>query len=122
MPRYKLLIEYDGTPFVGWQIQASGTSVQGVVTDAINAFTSEKVSVQGAGRTDAGVHAIGQVAHVDLAKEWDCDTVRDALNAHLRPHPVAVLAAERVADDFDARFSAKQRRYLYRVINRRPDL
>jgi len=122
MPRYRLLIEYDGTPFVGWQIQASGTSVQGVITDAINAFAGEKVSVQGAGRTDAGVHAMGQVAHVDLAKEWDCDTVRDALNAHLRPHPVAVLMAEQVADDFDARFSAKQRRYLYRVINRRPDL
>jgi len=122
MPRYKLLLEYDGTPFVGWQIQASGTSIQGAITEAINAFAGEKVSVQGAGRTDAGVHAIGQVAHVDLAKEWDGDTVRDALNAHLRPHPIAVLATERVADDFDARFSAKQRRYLYRVINRRPDL
>jgi tRNA pseudouridine38-40 synthase len=122
MPRYKLLIEYDGTPFVGWQIQASGPSVQGVIVAAIRAFAGEEVAVQGAGRTDAGVHAIGQVAHVDLAREWDCDTVRDALNAHLRPHPIAVLMAERVADDFDARFSAKQRRYLYRVINRRADL
>src|SRR5262249_28781708 len=122
MPRYKLLIEYDGTPFVGWQIQASGPSVQGVIVAAIRAFTGEEVAVQGAGRTDAGVHAIGQVAHVDLAKDWDCDTVRDALNAHLRPHPIAVLTAERVADDFDARFSARQRRYLYRIVNRRPDL
>ncbi|HKA73972.1 MAG TPA: tRNA pseudouridine(38-40) synthase TruA [Xanthobacteraceae bacterium] len=122
MPRYKLLIEYDGTPFVGWQIQASGPSVQGVIVAAIRAFTGEEVAVQGAGRTDAGVHAIGQVAHVDLARAWDCDTVRNALNAHLRPHPIAVLMAERVADDFDARFSAKQRRYLYRVINRRADL
>ncbi|HKA79767.1 MAG TPA: tRNA pseudouridine(38-40) synthase TruA [Xanthobacteraceae bacterium] len=122
MPRYKLLIEYDGTPFVGWQIQASGPSVQGVIVAAIRAFAGEEAAVQGAGRTDAGVHAIGQVAHVDLAREWDCDTVRDALNAHLRPHPIAVLLAERVAEDFDARFSAKRRRYLYRVINRRADL
>jgi len=122
MPRYKLLIEYDGTPFVGWQIQASGTSVQGAIVDAIRAFTGEDAAVQGAGRTDAGVHAVGQVAHVDLAREWDGDTVRDALNAHLRPHPIAVLAAAPVADDFDARFSARQRHYLYRVVNRRADL
>ena len=122
MPRYKLLIEYDGTPFVGWQIQASGTSVQGAIVDAIRAFTGEDAAVQGAGRTDAGVHAVGQVAHVDLAREWDGDTVRDALNAHLRPQPIAVLAAEPVADNFDARFSARQRHYLYRVVNRRADL
>jgi tRNA pseudouridine38-40 synthase len=122
MPRFKLVIEYDGTPFVGWQIQAGGTSVQGALADAILAFAGERVAVQGAGRTDAGVHALGQVAHVDLAKEWDTDTVRDALTAHLRPHPVAVVAAERVADDFDARFSARQRHYLYLIVNRRPDL
>jgi len=122
MPRYKLIIEYDGTPFVGWQIQADGTSVQGVLADAIAAFTGERATVQGAGRTDAGVHALGQVAHVDLAREWDVDTVRDALNAHLRPHPIALLAAERVSDEFDARFSAKQRHYLYRIVNRRADL
>ena len=114
MPRYKLTIEYDGTPFVGWQVQDNGTSVQGVVADAVSAFTGERATVAGAGRTDAGVHALGQVAHVDLAKDWEADTVRDALNAHLRPHPVAVLAAERVADDFDARFSAIKRHYLYR--------
>jgi tRNA pseudouridine38-40 synthase len=122
MPRYKLTIEYDGTPFVGWQVQDNGISVQGVLTEAVLAFSGERATVGGAGRTDAGVHALGQVAHVELAKDWDVDTVRDALNAHLRPHPVAVLGAERVADDFDARFSAKKRHYLYRVLNRRADL
>jgi tRNA pseudouridine38-40 synthase len=122
MPRYKLTIEYDGTPFVGWQVQDNGVSVQGILTDAIAAFAGERGAVQGAGRTDAGVHALGQVAHVDLTKTWDGDTVRDALNAHLRPHPIAVLAAERVADDFDARFSATKRHYLYRIVNRRADL
>jgi tRNA pseudouridine38-40 synthase len=122
MPRYKLIIEYDGTPFIGWQAQDNGVSVQGVVTDAVAAFAGERVVVAGAGRTDAGVHALGQVAHIDLAKEWDGGTVRDALNSHLRPHPVAVLTAERVADDFDARFSAVKRHYLYRIVNRRPDL
>jgi tRNA pseudouridine38-40 synthase len=122
MPRYKLLIEYDGTPFTGWQIQANGDSVQGVLTAAIEAFCGEHAHVQGAGRTDAGVHALGQVAHVDLAKELDPETVRDALNAHLRPHPVAVLSAATVAADFDARFSAKRRHYLYRIVNRRADL
>jgi tRNA pseudouridine38-40 synthase len=122
MPRYKLLVEYDGTPFVGWQIQAGGLSVQGLLAEAVASFAGEQVAVQGAGRTDAGVHALGQVAHVDLAKDWDTDTVRDALTAHLRPHPIAVLAAERVADDFDARFSARQRHYHYRIVNRRADL
>ncbi|MBI4276150.1 MAG: tRNA pseudouridine(38-40) synthase TruA [Rhizobiales bacterium] len=122
MPRYKLTIEYDGTPFAGWQVQAGGITVQGVIEAAIEAFVGAKTSIQGAGRTDAGVHALGQVAHADLAKDWDTDTVRDALNAHLRPHPVAVLAVEKVADDFDARFSATRRHYLYRIVNRRPDL
>src|SRR5438132_5872858 len=122
MPRYKLTIEYDGRPFVGWQIQDNGPSVQGVLAGAVEAFCGEKMSVQGAGRTDAGVHALGQVAHVDLLKEWAEDTVRDALNAHLRPHPVAVIAAERVENSFDARFSARKRHYLYRIINRRADL
>ena len=122
MPRYKLLVEYDGTPFVGWQIQAGGLSVQGLIADAVAAFAGEQVAVQGAGRTDAGVHALGQVAHIDLAKDWDSDTVRDALTAHLRPHPIAVLAAERVSADFDARFSARRRNYVYRIVNRRADL
>src|SRR5215212_8704417 len=122
MPRYKLLIEYDGTPFVVWQMQASGLSVQGVLEAALATFCGERVRVRGAGRTDAGVHALGQVAHVDLTKNWDTDTVRDALNAHLRPHPVAVLAAEQVPDTFDARFSAIKRHYRYRIANRRADL
>jgi len=122
MPRYKLLIEYDGAPFVGWQVQEEGISVQGVLAGAIAAFCGDTVAVHGAGRTDAGVHALGQVAHVDLAKIWDADTVRDAVNAHLRPYPVAVLEAAPAADDFDARFSAKSRHYLYRIVNRRADL
>lgn len=122
MPRYKLTIEYDGTPFVGWQIQAQGTTVQGVLTQAVARFSGEQVHVQGAGRTDSGVHATGQVAHIELSKEWRPDTVRDAMNAHLRPHPVAVLTAELAADDFHARFSAIGRRYFYRIIARRADL
>jgi tRNA pseudouridine38-40 synthase len=122
MPRYKLIIEYDGAPFVGWQIQRGGPSVQGVITQAVAAFAEEQVTVYGAGRTDAGVHALGQVAHIDLARDWRADRVRDALNAQLRPHPVAVLSAEKVAEGFDARFSAKRRHYRYRIVNRRPDL
>jgi tRNA pseudouridine38-40 synthase len=122
MPRYKLVIEYDGGPFVGWQAQDNGVSVQGVLTDAVAAFAGERVMLHGAGRTDTGVHARGQVAHVDFAKDWDTDTVRDAINFHLRPRPVAVLAAERAADTFDARFSAIKRHYLYRIVNRRADL
>jgi tRNA pseudouridine38-40 synthase len=122
MPRYKLTIEYDGRPFVGWQIQDNGPTVQGVLAAAAEAFSGEKVVIYGAGRTDAGVHALAQVGHVDLSKAWDTDTVRDAMNAHLRPHPVAVLSAEQVDDTFDARFSARKRHYLYRIINRRADL
>ena len=122
MPRFKLIIEYDGAPFVGWQVQDKGVSVQGAIAAAVAAFSGETVSVQGAGRTDAGVHALGQVAHVDLTKDWNVDNIRDALNFHLRPQPIAVLAAERVAADFDARFSATKRHYLYRVANRRADL
>ena len=122
MPRYKITIEYDGTPFVGWQIQDNGPTVQGLIIAAIATFTGEKVDVRGAGRTDAGVHALGQVAHFDLQSERDTDTVCDALNAHLRPHPIAIVAAEKVAPEFDARFSAKRRHYLYRICNRRADL
>jgi tRNA pseudouridine38-40 synthase len=122
MPRYKLTIEYDGTSFVGWQMQDNGPSIQGALADAIAAFAGQRALVGGAGRTDAGVHALGQVAHVDLGKEWEVETVRDAVNFHLRPRPIAVLAAERVEAGFDARFSAIKRHYLYRIINRRADL
>ena len=122
MPRYKLIIEYDGRPFVGWQIQDNGPSVQGVLAAALEAFCGEQVMVHGAGRTDAGVHALGQVGHVDLTREWEDDTVRDAVNAHLRPHPVAIIEAERVDASFDARYSAVRRHYLYRIVNRRADL
>ncbi len=122
MPRYKLTIEYDGTPFVGWQVQDNGISVAGVIEEALEKFSGERVKINGAGRTDAGVHALGQAAHVDLSKDWDADTVRDAVNAHLRPHPVAILTAENVSGDFDARFSARARHYFYRIVNRRPDL
>ncbi len=122
MPRFKLIIEYDGTPFAGWQWQDGAPTVQRTLTDAIAAFCGHAVKVAGAGRTDAGVHALGQVAHVDLEKDWRVDRVRDAINAHLRPYPIAVLSAEKVADGFDARFSARKRHYLYRIANRRPDL
>src|ERR671927_1920689 len=109
MPRYKIIVEYDGAPFVGWQLQDKDLSVQGAIMAAIEAFSGEKVMVQGAGRTDAGVHALGQVAHFDLASERETDVVRDAINAHLRPLPVAILSAERVPADFDARRSAVRR-------------
>ena len=122
MPRYKLVIEYDGAPFVGWQVQENGVSVQAALEAAVAAFCGESISVRGAGRTDAGVHALGQVAHLDLTREWDADTVRDAINAHLKPHPIAVLSAEIVAAAFDARFSALKRHYLYRIVNRRAPL
>ena len=122
MPRYRLTIEYDGAPFAGWQIQAERLTVQGALTEAVRALTGEAVLVQGAGRTDAGVHALAQVAHLDLAKDWEPDTVRDALNAHLRPHPVAVLAAELVPESFNARTSARKRHYRYDIVNRRADL
>ncbi len=122
MPRYKLTIEYDGGPFSGWQRQENGPSVQGALEAAAAALDGGPVDVLGAGRTDAGVHALGQVAHLDLRKDLRADTVRDALNAHLRPNPVAVLDAEEVAADFHARFSAVGRAYLYRLVDRRPPL
>jgi tRNA pseudouridine38-40 synthase len=122
MPRYKIIVEYDGAPFAGWQYQENSPSVQRAIMTAIEAFSGEKVMVQGAGRTDAGVHALGQVAHFDLASDRETDTVRDAINAHLRPLPVAILSAEKVWGDFDARRSAVRRHYLYRIANRRPDL
>ena len=122
MPRYKLTIEYDGGPFVGWQAQTNGISVQAVLQDAIRGFCGEEVSVNGAGRTDAGVHARGQVAHIDLSKNWEPDRVRDAVNHHLKPNLVSVIDVEQVGDDFEARFGATARHYLYRIINRRSPL
>ena len=121
MPRYRLDIEYDGTAYAGWQRQDGPATIQGVIERAIRNFCGEEVTLRGAGRTDAGVHATGQVAHVDLLKTWRDDTVRDALNAHLQMagEAVAIIAARAVADDFDARFSAIGRRYLYRILNRR---
>ena len=119
MPRYKLVIEYDGTPFSGWQRQMNGRSVQQAVEEAIEGFAGHAVRIHCAGRTDAGVHATHQVAHVDLDKEWRTDTVRDAANAHLKPEPVSVLDAAIVPDSFHARTSARKRHYLYRILNRR---
>jgi len=117
--RWKLTIEYDGTPFAGWQIQENAPSVQGEIEKAIKAFSGETVDTWVAGRTDAGVHALGQVAHVDLEKEWPEKTVRDAINAHLRPHPISVIKAEPVPQDFNARTSAKKRTYCYKMITGR---
>jgi tRNA pseudouridine38-40 synthase len=122
MPRYKLTIEYDGAPFHGWQLQASLPSVQGALEAAVLATCGVPTRVHGSGRTDAGVHATGQVAHCDIGKEFRPDKLRDALNAHLRPNPIAVLAAEIVADDFEARFSARKRHYRYRIVNHRANL
>lgn len=119
MPRYRLTLEYDGGPFVGWQRQASGASIQGALEAAIFKLSGETVTVTGAGRTDAGVHALGQVAHFDLEKTFAPDKVRDALNYHLKPDPIAVLDAAAVADDFHARFDATARHYLFRILNRR---
>jgi tRNA pseudouridine38-40 synthase len=124
MPRYKLIIEYDGTLFAGWQRQDNVPSVQQALEDAVFAFCAEHVTVKGAGRTDAGVHARGQVAHIDFALSWPDKVVRNATNAHLAKAgwPVAVLEAEQVNDDFDARFSALKRHYEYRIIDRRAPL
>src|ERR1700754_17502 len=119
MPRYRLTIEYDGGPFVGWQRQAEGASVQGALEDAIEKLSAERVTVTGAGRTDAGVHALGQVAHFDLEKTFEPGKIRDGLNHFLRPDPVVVVDAEIAAADFHARFSARGRHYLFRILNRR---
>jgi tRNA pseudouridine38-40 synthase len=119
MPRYRLTLEYDGTPFVGWQRQDNGRSVQGALEAAIAKLSGEQMTVTGAGRTDAGVHALGQVAHFDLVKTFEPGKVRDALNYHLRPDPVSVLEASVVDDQFHARFSATARHYLFRILNRR---
>jgi tRNA pseudouridine38-40 synthase len=122
MPRYKLILEYDGAPFVGWQRQENGLSVQEVLEGALFAMTGARATAHGAGRTDAGVHALGQVAHVDLERDWEPFRLGEGLNALLHPHPVAVVGAERVGADFDARRSASARHYLYRIVNRRAPL
>jgi tRNA pseudouridine38-40 synthase len=123
MPRYKMIIEYDGAPFSGWQVQANATlTVQGALERAAEAICGEPIRVHGAGRTDAGVHALGQVAHCDVPKVLVPGRFRDGMNAHLRPHPVGVLSADIVPDDFEARFSAIKRHYVYRITNRRANL
>jgi tRNA pseudouridine38-40 synthase len=119
MPRYRLILEYDGTPFAGWQRQADLLSVQQVVEEAIEKMSGEAVSIQAAGRTDSGVHALGQVVSFDLSREWDPFRIREALNFHTKPHPVAIIDAAAVPDDFEARFSARARHYEYRILNRR---
>jgi tRNA pseudouridine38-40 synthase len=119
MPRYRLLLEYDGTPFHGWQRQANGPSVQATLEAALLACAGEAAAVTAAGRTDAGVHALAQVAHLDLARPWSPERLVGALNFHLRPAPIAVIEAREAPPDFHARFSAARRRYLYRILNRR---
>lgn len=118
MPRYRLTIEYDGGPYRGFQAQADLPSVQGAIEAAVLGFSGETVRIHAAGRTDTGVHATGQVIHLDLTRDWKPEVVMNALNAHLVPQPVAVLDAQVVADDWHARFSAKARRYQYRILNR----
>jgi len=122
VPRYKLTIEYDGGPYMGWQWQDHGPSVQGAVEDAVERLDGGRRDVYGSGRTDSGVHALAQVAHVDLIKELRADKVRDAINFHLGDHPISVLDAQKVDDEFHARFDARERRYLFRILDRRPRL
>ncbi|MBT3533347.1 MAG: tRNA pseudouridine(38-40) synthase TruA [Rhodospirillaceae bacterium] len=122
MPRYKLILEYDGKDFVGWQRQANGFAVQQAIEDAIRAFSGQAVTLFGAGRTDSGVHALGQVAHFDLTREFPAAKVQDAINFYLRPNAVTVLDAQAVSENFDARFSATARYYLYRIADQRPPL
>src|SRR5487761_418177 len=119
MPRYKLTVEYDGRGLVGWQRQAKGLSVQEILETAVERFCGKRLTVHGAGRTDAGVHALAQVAHVDLPREKPPEVIRNALNQHVKPNAVAILAVERVAESFDARRSARGRVYRYRILNRR---
>ncbi len=119
MPRYKLTIEYDGQNFLGWQAQPNGQTVQNVLENAIALLHGEPLVLQAAGRTDTGVHALGQIAHFDSPKEWDPFILCNAINGNVRPHAVSVISAEQVSQDFQARFSAIGRRYLYRILNRR---
>lgn len=122
MTRFRVTIEYDGGAFVGWQRQDNGPSVQQAIEEAIHRFCGEAVDTFAAGRTDAGVHALGQVVHFDMVRESTADTVRDAINFYLKPLPIAVLAAEVAPPDFHARFSARARLYRYRIVNRRSPL
>jgi len=119
MPRYRLTLEYDGTGFNGWQKQENAVSIQAALEEAARRFCGDSVEAVAAGRTDAGVHARGQVVHLDLARDWTTDAVRDAINFHLKPAPVAVLSAVVAPPDFHARFSAVGRAYLYRILDRR---
>ena len=122
MTRFRLTVEYDGRPFMGWQRQAHGPSVQQAIEEAIGAITHERVTLHAAGRTDAGVHALAMTAHVEIDRAITPFRLVDGINAKLRPKPVAILAAEIVAEDFHARFSCIGRRYLYRIVNRRAPL
>jgi len=122
MPRYALKIEYQGRPFAGWQRQAGQPTVQGAVEQALAALEPRAHTIAAAGRTDAGVHALAQVAHCDLDKDWQPFRLLEALNYHLRPAPVAIVDCASVAEDWHARFSAIERRYLYRLVNRRAPL
>jgi tRNA pseudouridine38-40 synthase len=119
MPRYRLIVEYDGGPYKGFQAQDGVASVQDALERAILGFSGERLRLQAAGRTDTGVHATGQVIHFDLTKDWRAEVVRDAMNAHLVPEPISILSAELAVGDFHARFSATGRRYLYRILDRR---
>jgi tRNA pseudouridine38-40 synthase len=119
MPRYRLTIEYDGRPYRGYQAQADLPSVQASIERAVKGFCGQDLRLQAAGRTDTGVHATGQVIHMDLDKDWPVEVVRDALNAHLVPEPISILDAQVAVGDWHARFSAKERRYLYRILNRK---
>ena len=120
MTRWRVTVEYDGGGYVGWQRQDNGLSIQQALEEAVFAFCGENVRVFGAGRTDAGVHAIGQVAHIDIDRPTTADTVRDALNAYLREEPISILDAAVAPDGFHARISARERVYLFRILNRRP--
>ena len=119
MQNYKITIEYDGSNFVGWQRQDNGISIQQLVEEAIQKLSKQKITLFGAGRTDAGVHAKGQVANFELEQNFDCDTIRDGINHYLRPQPISILQAEKVDKDFNSRFAAKLRWYEYKIINRR---
>ncbi len=122
MPRYRLTLEYDGGPFVGWQRQDNGASVQGALEEAVFRFCGERVTAAAAGRTDAGVHALAMTAHIDLEDPRDPFVIGEALNYHLKPSPVAVLSVDEAGEGFHARFSAVGRRYVYRIVNRRAPL